>query len=121
MSSADIAPRFERWVDQTSNLDRCVRCGRPRSVHGTDWSCPSRRPHRAAPAALIAGGLLASAGVALRLAAAMVSHQVAATMFLAGMVLAVTGLGMLGPHDEHPKNGRLRPGRDQCRARARSS
>jgi hypothetical protein len=103
MSSTDIAPRFERWVGQTSNLDRCTRCGRPRSVHGTDWSCPSGRPHRAASAALIAGSALASAGVALRLAAAMASHQVAAAMFLAGMILAVTGLSMLGPPDEHPK------------------
>ena len=104
MSSADIAPRFERWVGQTSNLDRCTRCRRPRSVHGADWSCPSGRPHRAAAAALIAGSLLASAGVALRLAAAMASQQVAATMFLAGMILAVAGLSMLGPRDEHPKN-----------------
>jgi len=104
MSSTDIAPRFECWVSQTSNLDRCTRCGRPRSVHGADWSCPSGRPHRAAASALIAGSLLASAGIALRLAAAIASHQVPAAMFLAGVILAVTGLSMLGPQDEHPKN-----------------
>jgi len=102
MSSTDIAPRFERWVDQTSNLDRCTRCGRPRSVHGADWSCPSGRPHRAASAALIAGSLLASAGVALRLASAMASHQVAAALFLGGMILALSGLIMLGPPSEDP-------------------
>jgi len=104
MSSTDIAPQFERWVGQTSNLDRCTRCGRPRSVHGADWSCPAGRPHRAAAAALIAGSLLASAGVALRLAAAVASHQVPAAMFLAGMILMVTGLSMLGPPDKQPKN-----------------
>ena len=104
MSSTDIATRFERWVGQTSNLDRCTRCGRPRSVHGADWSCPSGRPHRAAPAALIAGSLLAVAGVALRLASATASHQVPAALFLAGVILAMTGLSMLGPPNEHPEN-----------------
>jgi len=104
MSSTHIAPQFERWVGQTSNLDRCTRCGRPRSVHGPDWSCPSGRPRHAASTALTAGSLLASAGVALRLADAMASHQVPAALFLAGIILALTGLSMLGPHDEHPKN-----------------
>lgn len=104
MSSTDFAPQFERWVGQTSNLDRCNRCGRPRSVHGPDWSCPSGRPHRAASAALIAGSLLAVAGIALRLASAVASHQVPAWMFLAGVILAMTGFSMLGPQNDHRQN-----------------
>ena len=102
MSSADTAPQFQRWVGQTSNLDRCTRCGRPRSVHGPDWSCPSGRPHRGASAALIAGSLLAVTGLALRVTSAMASHQVPAGLFLAGVILALTGLSMLGPPNQHP-------------------
>jgi hypothetical protein len=101
MSSTDIAPQFERWVGQTSNLDRCTRCGRPRSVHGPDWGCPSARPHRAASAALIAGALLAVAGIVLRLAWTTGDHQVPADLFLAGVILAVTGLSMLSPQNQH--------------------
>jgi hypothetical protein len=97
MSSTDIAPHFERWVGQTSNLDRCTRCGRPRSVHGPDWSCPSGRPHRTASAALIAGSLLAVAGIALRIASAVAGLQAPAALFL-------TGFSMLGPPNEYPDN-----------------
>jgi hypothetical protein len=104
MSSTHTAPQFERWVGQTSNLDRCTRCGRARSVHGPDWSCPSGRPHRAASAALIAGSLLAVAGIALRLAWAMGDHQVPAALFLAGVILAVAGFSMLGPQNDHLQN-----------------
>jgi hypothetical protein len=99
MSSTDIAPHFERWVGQTSNLDRCTRCGRPRSVHGPDWSCPSARPRRAAPAAVIAGASLAVAGILLRLAWSTGDHQIPADLFLAGVILAVTGLSRLGPRN----------------------
>jgi hypothetical protein len=100
MSSTDIGPRFDRWIGQTSNLDRCTRCGRPRSVHGPDWSCPSGRPLRAASGALIAGSLLAVAGIVLRLAWAAGNHQVPADLFLAGVVMAVAGLSMLGPQKQ---------------------
>jgi hypothetical protein len=96
MSSTDVAPQFERWVGQTSNLDRCTRCGRPRSVHGTDWSCPAATPPRTAFAVLLAGSALAVAGLALRLSSAVASHQVPAGIFLAGVVLALAGLAMLG-------------------------
>ena len=99
MSSTDVAPRFERWVGQPSNLDRCTRCGRPRSVHGPDWSCPSGSPHQAAFAAFVAGGALAVLGIALRLSSAVANHQVPAGLFLAGVVLLVAGLAMLGPPD----------------------
>jgi hypothetical protein len=103
MSSTDIAPQFEGWVSQTSNLDRCTRCGRPRSVHGPDWRCPYARPHRAASAVLIAGTLLAVAGIVLRLASAAGDHQVPADLFLAGVILAVTGLSMLGPQNQRAR------------------
>ena len=103
MSSTDIAPQFEVWVGQTSNLDRCTRCGRPRSVHGPDWSCPSARPHRAASAALIAGALLAVAGMLLSLAWSAGDHQVFADLFLAGVILAVSGMSMLGAQNRHAR------------------
>jgi len=34
----------------------------------------------------------------------MASHQVPAALFLAGVILAMTGLSMLGPRSEHPEN-----------------
>lgn len=94
MSSTDIAP-FQRWVGQASNLDRCTRCGRPRSVHGADWSCPRGVSLRGAAAILIAGCVLSVAGITLRLASA-VNHQVPACIFLAGVVLGLSGLSVLG-------------------------
>lgn len=95
MSSTEIAP-FQRWVGQTSNLDRCTRCGRPRSVHGADWSCPHGGVSlRGALAVLIAGCVLSLGGIALRLASA-VNHQIPAAIFLAGVVLAVGALSVLG-------------------------
>jgi hypothetical protein len=100
MGSTGTPARFERWVGQTSNQDRCTRCGRPRSVHGPDWSCPSGRPRGAAFTALIAGSLLAVAGVVLRVTAAMASHQVPAALLSAGVILAVAGLSMLGPRSQ---------------------
>jgi hypothetical protein len=97
MSSTDLAPQFQSWVGQVSNLDRCTRCGRPRSVHGPDWSCPAGTPQRPAFAAILAGSALAVGAIALRLSSAVVSHQLAAGLFLAGVILAMTGLAMLGP------------------------
>lgn len=99
MSSTDIAPRFQRWIGQPSNLDRCTRCGRPRSVHGGDWSCPSGVPHRAALVLLIAGGVLAVSGIIVRVTATLANHQIPAGMFLAGVVLLVAGLRLLGARD----------------------
>jgi VIT1/CCC1 family predicted Fe2+/Mn2+ transporter len=99
MSSTDEAPRFQTWIGQASNLDRCTRCGRPRSVHGSDWGCPAGVPHGAAPAFLVAGGALAIGGIIVRLTVALTDHQIAAGVFLAGVVLFVTGLSLLGrPH-----------------------
>ena len=40
----------------------------------------------------------------MSLALAMASQQVAAASFLAGVILAMTGLSMLGPPNEHPDN-----------------
>jgi hypothetical protein len=100
MGSTGTGPQFERWVGQTSNQDRCTRCGRPRSAHGPDWSCPSGRPRGAALAAVIAGSLLAVAGVVLRLTAAIASYQVPAALLSAGVIVAVAGLSMLGPRSK---------------------
>jgi hypothetical protein len=99
MSSSDVAPRFRRWIGQASNLDRCTRCGRPRSVHGADWSCPAPVPHGAAPALLIAGGVLEVSGIIVRVTATLVNHQIPAVMFVAGVVLLMAGLRLLGGRD----------------------
>jgi hypothetical protein len=99
MSSTDVGPPFQRWIGQRSNLDRCTRCGRPRSVHGEDWSCPAGVPHRAAPALLITGGVLAVSGIIVRVTATLLDHQIPAGMFLAGVVLLVVGLKLLGAPD----------------------
>jgi hypothetical protein len=99
MSETDVAAHFRSWVGQASNLDRCTRCGRPRSVHGEDWSCPAGVPHRAAPALLVVGGVLALSGIIVRVTATLINHQIPAGMFLAGVVLLVAGLSMLGTRD----------------------
>jgi hypothetical protein len=41
------------------------------------------------------------AGILLRLAWATGDHQVPADLFLAGVILAVAGLTMLGPPNQH--------------------
>ena len=90
--SSGAAPQFVRWTGQTSNLDRCNRCGRPRSVHGTDWSCPTRTAGRMADAALITGSVAAVAGLVLRFTPVFANHQIPACLFLAGVVMFIAGL-----------------------------
>ena len=65
MTSATAAheqPQFQA-DDGPSNLDRCNWCGEPRSAHGPDWSCPTKKSGRAPVIFLILGSLLAIAGV----------------------------------------------------------
>jgi hypothetical protein len=58
-------PQFQTAIRQPSNLDRCNRCGGPRSAHGIDWACPQAVSVSAARRAVlvVAAGLLALAVV----------------------------------------------------------
>src|ERR1700722_12501553 len=55
--------QFVTQTSQISNLDRCTLCGRPRSVHGIDWTCSAPRSRRANAVVAVTGGLRALAGV----------------------------------------------------------
>jgi hypothetical protein len=62
MSSPSVlAPQFQSDAP-VSNLDRCNRCGQPRSAHGADWSCPTARPGHAPKVLLVLGSLMALTG-----------------------------------------------------------
>lgn len=63
-SPADVERQFQT-SGRPTNLDRCTRCGAPRSAHGPDWSCPAGAPHNAPAIPLILGGLLTLSGVIL--------------------------------------------------------
>ena len=95
LHSAEVRPRFERWIGAPSNLDRCTRCGRPRGVHDADWSCPGPPSARVADTALCAGALLAASGIVLRFADVFASPRIPAAMFLAGVVLLMAGWSLL--------------------------
>ena len=92
MSSTGVAPRFQKWVGQASNLDRCSRCGDLRSDHGSDWSCPAALSHRASSILLIAGIVLTAAALGLHAAVGQGDILVQTAAFFAGVSLFVTGL-----------------------------
>ena len=80
-----------------SNLDRCNWCGSPRSVHGIDWSCPSRAAGRGrhSVALTTATGLLALAGVALLTVSsqtALTAGTLGASGVLAALVVLICGV-----------------------------
>ncbi len=63
-----VTPQFNVSQGRATNLDRCNKCGAPRSVHGPDWSCPAPPARKAAMVMLYAGALLMAAGLGLRFA-----------------------------------------------------
>jgi hypothetical protein len=90
-------PQFQATILHPSNLDRCNLCGRPRSAHGTDWTCPSAvipsRAHRglftvAASVLAVLGGAI----WALASAADITVSSLAAFACLAGLTLLVGGV-----------------------------
>jgi hypothetical protein len=96
MSSIGAAHRFQRWVAQPSNIDKCERCQLPRSVHGPDWTCPPALHSRLATASWIAGSVLLVAGIVLRLVAGSGVQQGHAMLMgdavLAGITLIAAGV-----------------------------
>ncbi len=84
-----------------SNLDRCTLCGRPRSVHGIDWTCSPGRPVSGARTTVLAviGGLLTLAAIAAMTVTSRTETSVgtlAATGLLTGVTLLVCGLIIAG-------------------------
>jgi ABC-type multidrug transport system fused ATPase/permease subunit len=95
------SPRFRTAAPLPSNLDRCTRCGAPRSAHDADWSCPSGpRPGRGALTLFVAGaGVIAVLGAALWALASAANINLstfAAFVFLAGITLLAAGLTVAG-------------------------
>jgi hypothetical protein len=102
MSSLGAAHRFQRWVGQPSNIDKCERCQEPRSVHGPDWTCPSAPTGRLATAAGVTGAVLLVTGIVLRLLADSGVGQgdamLMADAVFAGIMLIAAGV-LLGGRD----------------------
>jgi hypothetical protein len=65
LSAMSAIPQFQTAIRQPSNLDRCNRCGVPRSAHGIDWACPRAFSMSNARLAVlvVSAGLLALVGV----------------------------------------------------------
>lgn len=103
MSTTRTARQFQSWVGQPSNIDKCARCQLPRSVHGPDWTCPSRGRNRAlAPVMMTVGAILIVTGVVLRLIAPAAAQSQAMTMadaVVLGILLMVAGFVLLGRPD----------------------
>jgi hypothetical protein len=94
-------PQFQPGLGGISNLDRCNWCGSPRSVHGIDWSCPSRATGRGRHrvAFIATTGLLALAGVALLTVSsqtALTAGTLSASGVLAGLVVLICTLAIAG-------------------------
>jgi hypothetical protein len=99
MSSTNAAPRFQSWVGQLSNLDRCERCHMPRSAHGADWSCPPKPPPGVATIPLAVGINLVLAAIIVRVLAGSLDQGQAtliADAFVLGVILIVAGMVGIG-------------------------
>jgi hypothetical protein len=95
MSPTDVDQQFQTFGSGVSNLDRCNRCGAPRSAHGADWTCPPAFSRGASAVPLITGSLLVLAG-ALLWAAGLTDTKAQATLLsiviLVGVTLLVAGV-----------------------------
>jgi hypothetical protein len=89
MSLTQTEPQFECFTAYPSNLDRCNRCGAPRSVHGADWSCAVELPGRPHIPLFVAGGLLGLAGDALWITSGAASTALA-TLGVLGFLVGLT-------------------------------
>jgi hypothetical protein len=101
MSPVITGAQFRTSVENSSNLDRCNRCGAPRSAHDIDRTCPSSISHGRKWFALFVGlvGLLTLAGIALLTVSSNTSMTIGtlgASGFLAGLTLLVCGLVLAG-------------------------
>jgi hypothetical protein len=90
-SPADTEEQFEIFGEHPSNLDRCNRCGAPRSAHGPDLECPPRPAHTAVWVLLAAGSVLTLAGLIAQVTA---PNDAAVAAILIGVTLLVAGVIM---------------------------
>jgi hypothetical protein len=93
VSPVSVDAQFQTTGRYISNLDRCNRCGRPRSAHGIDWTCsPARmtRGHNTALMALLAA-MLALAGMALLAT----SNAISTTLDTFAVSASLVGLTLL--------------------------
>jgi len=83
--------QFETADRPISNLDRCNLCGRPRAVHGIDWTCSPGRTASTARviAGTVLGGLLALAGI-LTITVTSDTAGSAGTLGAASMLIGMT-------------------------------
>jgi hypothetical protein len=102
MSRPAIADKqFQIAGRRPSNLDRCTRCGLPRSAHGIDWTCSrSAVPDPTRVVALVViVGVLALAGVAvltLSSSTATTAGSIGAALCLAALLILVCGVTLTG-------------------------
>jgi hypothetical protein len=87
---ADAEQQFQTYGRHISNLDRCNRCGAPRSAHGADWGCPTRPGHATAAVSLILGFLLAFGSLIVQIAARAYHTTAQTTATLAAILIGVT-------------------------------
>jgi len=90
-SPTSVQPQFQTW-DSISNVDRCNKCGAPRSAHGPDWTCLRWNPDRLSKALYFIGGLLALIGVMF----ATSSGSTALDVFGVACLLLGTMVGVVG-------------------------
>ncbi len=105
MSLTHTEPQFERFTAYPSNLDRCNRCGAPRSAHGVDWGCAIELSGRAHVALFAIGGLLGVAGGALWMFSGGTSTALATLGvlgFLIGLTLTIAGVMIAGMQGNEP-------------------
>jgi hypothetical protein len=101
MSPVIADSQFQTSAENISNLDRCNRCGAPRSAHGIDWTCSSDILPGSKWFVLFVGltGVLALAGIALLTVSSKTSMTLGtlgASGCLAGLTLLVCGLILAG-------------------------
>jgi hypothetical protein len=91
--------QFVTQSAQISNLDRCSLCGRPRSVHGIDWTCSAPPRRRVAAVVTVLAGLLALAGIGFVTATTqttLTAGTVAWAVLLAGLTVLGCAVALLG-------------------------
>ena len=90
-SPAAVEQKFQNSGNPT-NLDRCTRCGAPRSAHGPDWNCPAGAPHSASTIPLALGGLLTLSGLILLVT---VGANLWTALGTLGVIAILSGLTLL--------------------------
>jgi hypothetical protein len=92
MSPVLADPQFQTTAPRISNLDRCNVCGRPRSAHDFDFTCPDLAAaigRRRYLAFVVGATVLALAGIGL-LTASSTTSTTLGTLLAAGLLTGLT-------------------------------